>query len=521
MPSPQSPPPRPTDPWPHRWAGLARAAGLRPTEPVAIALSGGADSIFLLHALARAAEKPRVLAIHVDHGLRGQDSQDDAAFCARTAARLQVSFARLRVELDPNPSGLEERARQARYQALVEETQNNGLGILLTGHHEDDALETLLQRWTRGSDLAGLPGLKRRYTMSDTSGRKLTVVRPLLPLRREEVRQILTASQIEWREDATNQDQIFTRNRIREGLLPGLNDASEGQAIDGLRAFASAVESLEGELASCTAHITWSGRSDLTHSSDPARGFAPQQIERTRISALPTPLQRRTLWRLIQEGCGGAPSRSLLDGVTEDLSAGRVAKHTLPGGWLLELSRHELSLLRPPLAPDAEPSALEAPWTQTIPLVIDGTTVLPDGRRLTTTWVETPGNQDHPSCENQVELDSESLPENLMVRLPQAGDRFQALGAPGKRKLTRFLSDAGIAREQRAQIPLVLAGDEIIWVAGVRPGDRHRLREVTQKRLRLTVEPADQDAPPISEQSERILGPSEMPHVESKTGESV
>jgi tRNA(Ile)-lysidine synthase len=521
MPSPQSPPPRPTDPWSQRWAGLARAAGLRPTEPVAIALSGGADSIFLLHALARAAEKPRVLAIHVDHGLRDQDSQDDAAFCARTAARLQVSFARLRVELDPNPSGLEERARHARYEALVEETQNNGLGILLTGHHEDDALETLLQRWTRGSDLAGLPGLKRRYTMSDTSGRKLTVVRPLLPLRREEVRQILVDAQIEWREDATNQDQIFTRNRIREGLLPALNDASEGQAIDGLRAFASAVESLEGELASCTAHITWSSRADLTHSSDPALGSAPQRIERTRISALPTPLQRRTLWRLIQEGCGGAPSRSLLDGVTEDLSAGRLAKHTLPGGWLLELSRHELSLLRPPLDPDAEPNALEAPWTQSIPLVIDGTTMLPDGRRLTTSWVETPGDQNHPSREDQVELDSESLPDNLLVRLPQAGDRFQALGAPGKRKLTRFLSDAGIAREQRAQIPLVLAGEEIIWVAGVRPGDRHRLREVTRRRLRLTIEPAGEGTTPISEQSERILGPSAVPHVESKTGESV
>jgi tRNA(Ile)-lysidine synthetase-like protein len=210
-----------------------------------------------------------------------------------------------------------------------------------------------------------------------------------------------------------------------------------------------------------------------------------------------------------------------LDGVTEDLSAGRLAKHTLPGGWLLELSRHELSLLRPPLDPDAEPNALEAPWTQSIPLVIDGTTMLPDGRRLTTSWVETPGDQNHPSREDQVELDSESLPENLLVRLPQAGDRFQALGAPGKRKLTRFLSDAGIAREQRAQIPLVLAGEEIIWVAGVRPGDRHRLREVTRRRLRLTVEPAGEGTTPISEQSERILGPSAVPHVESKTGESV
>jgi tRNA(Ile)-lysidine synthase len=465
---------------------------------VAIALSGGADSIFLLHVLARAQEKPRVLAIHVDHGLRGESSREDAAFCVRTAARLQVPLACLQVELDPDPKGLEERARKARYQALAREAQNNGINLLLTGHHEDDALETLLQRWTRGSDLAGMPGLKRRYRISGPKGQDLTVIRPLLPLRREEVRQILLQAQIKWREDASNQDQIFTRNRIREGLLPALNEASGGVALEGLRAFASAVESLEGEFATSTAHITWNSRGEGLGPGDPTNPSGPRRIERARISGLPTPLQRRTLWRLIQEGSGGAPPRSLLDAITQDLSSARLGKHTLPGGWTLELGQQDLVLLRPTLEADAEPSAHEAVWSETIPLVFDGITNLPDGRQISSCWVDAPGDQDHPVDKDQVELDSRFLPEVLTIRLPQAGDRFKALGAPGQRKLSRFLADAGIAREQRSQIPLVLAGEEIVWVAGVRPSDRHRLRDATQRRLRLTLEPSNLPESPNS-----------------------
>lgn len=511
MSSPRTP--QPSDPWAQRWAGLARAAGLRPTEPVAIALSGGADSIFLLHVLARAQERPRVLAIHVDHGLRGESSRDDAAFCVRTAARLQVPLTCLQVELDPDPSGLEERARKARYQALAEEAKSNGISLLLTGHHEDDALETLLQRWTRGSDLPGMPGLKRRYRISGPKGEDLTVIRPLLPLRREEVRQILVDAQIEWREDVSNQDQIFTRNRIREGLLPALDEASEGVALEGLRAFASAVESLEGEFATSTANITWSSRGEGLGLGDPTDPSGPCKIERSRISNLATHLQRRTLWRLIQEGSGGAPPRTLLDAITKDLSSGLPGKHTLPGGWTLELGQKDLVLLQPALATDSEAGAQEAVWPGAIPLVFDGITHLPDGRKITTCWVDTPGSQGHPVEKNQVELDSRFLPEVLTIRLPQAGDRFQALGAPGQRKLSRFLSDAGIAREQRSQIPLVLAGEEIIWVAGVRPSDRHRLRGATQKRLRLTLEPGGPAESPHNKGRQRLELPADGPQI--------
>lgn len=223
-------------------------------------------------------------------------------------------------------------------------------------------------------------------------------------------------------------------------------------------------------------------------------------MERMRISALPGPLQRRTLWRLIQEGCGGAPSRALLDKLADDLREGRLAKHTIPGGWTLELNKQELVLVPPCLDSSGEP--LEAAWTQDIPLKLEGVTPLPDGRSLRTSWVEQSGDADRPGDPDCVELDARALPPALTVRLPRNGDCFQALGAPGQRKLSRFLADAGVSAPERKTVPLVLAGDEIIWVAGVRPGDRHRLRPATARRLRLTLEPAGdpmeaEDSPPL------------------------
>lgn len=456
-------------PWSTRWASLARAAGLRPEQPVALGLSGGADSVYLLHVLARAEEAPRVLAIHVDHGLRGEESLEDAAFCARLCARLGVPFARARVELDPAPSGLEARAREARYQALAQHAAQEGLSTVLTGHHADDALETLLQRWTRGSFLPGLPGLKQQHTHQ--SG--VQVVRPLLSMRREEVRRILQDEDLPWREDTSNLDTRFLRNRIREGLLPTLDEDQETEAMEGLRAFAQAVEGLEIELASRTAHVEWSFEAD---------GSAA--VDRTALTQLPRPLRRRVLWRLIQEGCGGSAGQSLLDTIAADLDAGSLGRHTLPGGWRLDLTRTQALLLTPGTRSDA-PTRTWGDSLLTLP--VPGLLALPDGRALRAERIELAGMDDHPMDPSCVELDADHLDGPLTVRGPREGDTIRPLGAPGTRKLARFLADAGVPAVDRSSTPLVLLGDEVVWVAGVRPTDQARLREATRSRIRLTL----------------------------------
>ncbi len=472
-------PSRSAYPWSDRWAQLASASDLGPNQPVLVALSGGADSVFLLHLLAQAEPRPRILAMHVEHGLRGSESHEDSAFCARLCAKLSIPFARTSIEIDGGDGdrlapNWEAKARKARYQALAAEARAAGISVILTGHHEDDALETLLMRMMRGSDMAGLAGQKTRFTLAGSP--PVEVIRPLVTLRREEVRQILRRENLTWREDSSNLSQRFTRNRVRHNLLPGIAQSEQG--MDGLRAFAQAVEGLEAELAERTVHLHWTplaGQSVQT---------AGGRLDRAAVSALPGALQRRALWRLLHEGTGKPPGKTVLSLIESDLTEQRDIRRTLPGQWLLELNARELLLL-----PPSQGGGLDYPAEELeVDLPVPGTATLPDGTRVTAERVEVEPGAAFPTDANVVELDARGLPTTLRVRLPRAGDRFHALGAPGQRELTRFLADAGVPAADRRRQPLVLADEELVWVAGVRPCDSKRVQPHSTQRVRLKIE---------------------------------
>lgn len=492
--------------WSERWGRLARASGLDPREPVVLALSGGADSVFLLHLLACADERPPVTAAHVDHGLRGAESDEDARFCHRLCETLGIPFVTRRVALDPDGPSLEARARVARYSALVDVAGEAGAAVILTGHHADDALETVLMRWLRGSDLAALSGIPRSRELSAqrrrTGSPRLRVVRPLLGLRREEVRCLLSDFGLEWREDSTNRDPRFTRNRIRHEVLPWIESACGSDAVEHLQRFAHVVEELEGRLAHATAHLSWRplGCDPAVVRADGLRGGT---LPRSELARLFGPLRRRALWRLCLEGTGRAPGRALTDLVLADLEAGRTGRHTLPGGWRLVLRSGEIQLIPPATRPSSlgdvslarrpHPNQLELPFPEPLGapdgarLEVPGELVLPDGRRLTAELVRARPGARVPTEATAVELDARDLTGALWVRWRRSGDRFHPLGAPGSRALGRFLADAGIPREERDRVPLVWAGDELVWAVGVRPCDGRRVRADTELRLRLAL----------------------------------
>lgn len=549
--------------WSGRWAQLALGAGLAPTEPVMLALSGGADSVYLLTALAKAEPRPRVLAVHVDHRLRGEESREDAAFCARTCAKLGIPFSSREVEVDPEGPNLEARAREARYKALAAEARNAGLTTILTGHHEDDALETLLLRWMRGSALPGLAGLKARNVLGRDSSseaarsQQLTVVRPLLSMRREEVRRLLRDSGMDWREDSSNESPRFTRNRVRNELMPEIAETCGENGFENLRAFASAVESLEEELAARTAHLSWelppyAGAVASVRSAALAGGT----LRRTHLTGLAAPLQRRALWRLLTEGTGQAPTHALIAILQDDLARDHVTTRTLPGGWQLDLRADELVLSpgavghgdsTPPdrrtpddvQGPDGlddlaagnrtgrtggvdpaltgrssttvtpagssrlsraarehstaatsagpeEPASSPAPTGAGIQLTLPGTARMDDGREIHATILEE-GQGTVSRDPLIVDLRADRVPDRLEVRTLRKGDRFHALGAPGSKPLRRFLADAGVPRALRGNIPLVCDGEDILWVAGIRPGEAVRIHDERAPRLRLEL----------------------------------
>ena len=487
----------PLSPWIERLAGLSNACGIRPGEPLLIALSGGADSVLLLHLVRHGLPSHPLRAVHVAHGLRGEESEADARFCERLCAQLGVPFALRPVQIDARKQGLEARARAARYGALVDEAQAFQNATIVTAHHADDALETLLLRWTRGTRTGGLAGLAPRRSFQ--AAPRIHVVRPLLSLRKDQLRSWLAESGLAHREDSSNADLDFARNRLRRELLPAIEHAAGPGAIENLFAFARAVADLESALEHATAHLGWTPMPRAN-----ARGAVGRQrggcLPRGDLMLLTPALRKRALARLLLVGTAQAPGRALLDALSDDLQLGRCTRHALPGAWSLQLRSGELVLEPPreeaPTLRDGPACGLPFPPTEAprgqleYHLPLPGIVHLADGRRLSAHVLRPSVPRAVPRSECEVELDLAAIadPASLRVRFARPGDRFHALGAPGSRALVRFLADSGIPRGDRPHVPLVTCGSTILWVAGVRPADGPRVTPQTTQRLRLELD---------------------------------
>ena len=202
------------------------AAGglIEPPAPLVAMLSGGRDSVCMLDLAVRHRGAEAVTALHVDYGLR-DDSAEDERFCAELCARLGVELAVERPRRPEGPGNLQAWARDARYAAAAALAAPRGATIV-TGHTADDQVETILYR------LASSPSRRALLGMRAHAG---SLARPLLGTRREEITAYLEERGIPWREDRSNQDPVFARNRIRHGLLPELERVHPAAAANVLR----------------------------------------------------------------------------------------------------------------------------------------------------------------------------------------------------------------------------------------------------------------------------------------------
>jgi tRNA(Ile)-lysidine synthase len=189
-------------------------------EPALIGVSGGRDSVALLHALA--ARGQRLVVCHLDHALRAE-SREDAAFVQRLAERLGCEFVGRRENVAARAKrtkqSIETAAREARYAFFAKVARERGVRRLFLAHHADDQVETFLFNLLRGSGAAGLAGM-RVVTTRVIRGVELEIVRPMLGVWREEIDRYVARHELEFREDASNDDPRHTRNRLRHEVLP-------------------------------------------------------------------------------------------------------------------------------------------------------------------------------------------------------------------------------------------------------------------------------------------------------------
>jgi tRNA(Ile)-lysidine synthase len=292
-----------------------------------VAVSGGADSVALLRALAEIAPG-RLVVAHLNHGLRGTASDEDEAFVGRlvdglrgaTSLRLTVRLGRRDVAAAAAGDNLEAVARRVRYEWLAEVARAEGIGHVATGHTADDQAETVLFRLLRGTGLAGLAGIAHRRPLSPG----VELLRPLLRVTRADVLAYLRAVGQDYREDASNADPRFTRNRIRQELLPLLAERYNPRVRDVLCRLA--------EQAAEAGRAVTSAAECLIRASERPRAGDLLVFDRAALAAAPRP-RLRSFWRRVWER-EGWPRREM--GFAEwdrlaDLCRGRPAALDLPG----------------------------------------------------------------------------------------------------------------------------------------------------------------------------------------------
>jgi tRNA(Ile)-lysidine synthase len=401
---------------------------------VLLAVSGGADSSALLVGTARvrASLSLRVEVATLDHGLR-PEAREEVEAVVRLAARWGLSCHVRQLHLEPG-SGLEARAREARYPALETLRRELGLQVVATAHTASDQAETLLMRLVRGTALRGAVGIHRARPF---------LVRPLIERTREEVEAFLAEQDVPFVSDPMNVDPAFLRTRIRQEVLPVLARAAGFPVVPHLAAFAHLAaedEALLGELAG-------GARARLT--------LPDGSLDAVGVRALEPPLRRRVLARLLAEA-GATVDDASLSRALRAVETGRPV--TLggghePGGLQLRTAGGRVRCVR-----------RGAPPPETAPtLVLEGEGA--SGVHEGTGWRFTVAMGAPPPGTLSLPLPEETR-WPLSVRTRRPGDRVR--GPAGSRKLQDVLVDRRIPGERRDSLPVVAdAEGAVLWVPGV------------------------------------------------------
>ncbi|MCL2670302.1 MAG: tRNA lysidine(34) synthetase TilS [Syntrophaceae bacterium] len=442
---------------------LNRHAMLTVGDHVLAAVSGGRDSVALLKLLVSLAPEYRLrLTVgHFNHGLRGEEAEGDADFVRQLAGRVGVAFASGKAAkgLYQRRRGrsVEEIAREERYRFLEATAAACGASRIATGHHRRDQAETLLLHLIRGCGLEGLRGIP--------PVREGKIIRPLLYATKQEIEGFLRREGLPYREDSSNQNVRYLRNRIRQGLLPELADRYNPQMEEGLARLAEIVRRDDDYLQSATAEILqgWDVR---TGAADP---FIPLESFRSLHEAL----QARVVKGLL-EACPGAAGKVGYRHVEAVLrlcqrkatQTGRLdlpcAMTVMKEGDILRLRKDTGRQNRRVM--DGKGMADKA---YAYPVTVPGTVPVPEaGKTFRFTWTESPGGQGFREVPSVVYLAEEGMIPPLVLRNFRPGDRITPLGMRGTKKVHDVYIDQKIPRDKRGEIPLLADAGSVLWIAG-------------------------------------------------------
>ena len=482
---------------------------LRRGEPVVVGVSGGADSLCLLHLLCRLTSEYELSlhVAHLNHCLRGDESDADADFVREVATDwgLPCTVERVQVLSVAEQHGLsvEEAARRARYSFLGRVAQVVGSRRVAVGHNADDQAETILMHWLRGSGLAGLRGMLPSISLAEyrlfegstpSHVAEVCLVRPLLEVTREQIESYCEHYGLEARFDRSNLDTTYFRNWLRHEVLP-LLATHNPNVKEVLRRSAQVIADDYALLRSLLAE-SWPG---LVLEDAPERIVF--DLERWR--ALPTSLQRSTIREAVHRLRYSLRDISFL----HVENAMRVARNgatgdrsTLPDGLMLAVAYDRMLIGEAPVLPRTPDWPLLPAGSQGLAVRVPGRTELPGSEWVLETQLLEATHLSAAWASNPVPwtevLDAELAGRDLWLRTRAPGDQFHPLGMQGHTvKLGDFLTNEKVPRHVRDCLPLLVREQAIVWVCGLRLDERFRVRDQTTQVLALAFlrrpEPSD------------------------------
>lgn len=430
-------------------AAVGRTAGrfgMDLSRPLAM-VSGGPDSVALLRVLLELGGQ--LVVLHVDHGLRGEGSREDALFVEELCGRLDVPFEVRRIELGGG-ANLQERAREGRYRLAREVAGGLGLRTIAVGHTADDVAETVLLNLSRGAGLRGLSGIPPV---------REAVARPLIERTRVEVLAYLGRLGQPYRTDPTNLTGKYARNRVRYEVLPVLEEIHPGAARNLARGAALAREDLEV----------------LEELADEALERRGGEVVLPRLAGLRPALRRHAVRRAYSTLLPGAPplGSALVGAALALVERGEGTRVLdLPGG-VVAAARPEGLVLYEKVGPSGGRVELRVGET------------LFAGWRVSVREVEGLDPRDA-AREEVAYLDAAKGP--YRVRLAREGDIIRPLGLGGTKKVLRAMMDRKVPGDLRRRTPVVVGADEVAWIFLGELGEKFKVDETTQRVLRVEVE---------------------------------
>ena len=442
---------------------------LKRGETVIVAVSGGPDSVALLHLLLQFQEdwKLRLHVAHLDHGLRGEDSKSDSEFVSQLAKRLDCPLTKevsdVAQIVNEGGGSVEEKARQVRYTFLQKVAESIGATKIATGHHADDRAETVLMWLLRGAGPTGLRGIP--------PVRKALVVRPLIEVTRDEIEKYLMEQGLPSRHDSSNLDNRYFRNKIRNELLPLLRKEYSPHFVHHAGQLANLTEEEEDFFEKEVKRIlpTLAKR----------QGTQKIILDIRTVLMYHLALRRRILRYVIRLLKGDLQDilyrhvQSLLDATDSD-GTSRIIH--LPGDIVAERTADALIMRKGKiLAYDRE-------------VIAPGRTDLPEIEGVLITERMKVGSipKDLQGTGNDTGyFDYEAMKGQLRLRPKRQGDAFQPLGMKGSKKLQDFFVDEKIPRLERQEIPLLTVGNDIAWVVGRRMAEKFKVTGTTKDVLKM------------------------------------